>query len=303
MAAEPKEQKPSAPEAMLTARGQRLAIIGLLVNFGLATTKLLAGILGNSYALIADAIESMTDIVGSVVIWGGLHIAAKPADPEHPYGHGKAEALAAFIVAAMVGAAGIGIAIKASYEIMRPGDPPETFTLIVLIVVIIVKETMFTVVRRAAREIGSGAVHVDAWHHRSDAITSAAALIGITIAVIGGRDYAWADPLAALIAAGVILFNAALLFRRPLAELMDEEPAELVSEVRRIAEAVPGVAGVEKLTARKSGIYYWVDMHLEVDPDMTVRDAHQLAHQVKDIIREQQPRVADVLVHVEPVGE
>jgi cation diffusion facilitator family transporter len=268
------------------------------VNFALAATKLIAGLLGNSYALVADAVESMADIVGSVVIWGGLHIASKPADPEHPYGHGKAEALAAFLVAAMVGAAGIGIAIRALFEILSPSRPPENFTLWVLILVIVVKETMFRIVRRAARESDSGAVHVDAWHHRSDAITSAAALVGISIAVFGG--YAWADPAAAMVASGVIIFNATLLFRHPLAELMDEEPSELVAEVRRLSEGVPGVAGVEKLTARKSGARYWVDMHLEVDPEMTVQDAHALAHLVKDTVRAQLPRIADILVHVEP---
>lgn len=294
----PVPHEPEAAAQLLTARGQRLALAGLLVNFGLAVTKLLAGIAGNSYALIADAIESMTDIVGSVVIWGGLHIAAKPADPEHPYGHGKAEALAAFLVAAMVGAAGLGIALRAAYEIATPGRPPDPFTLWVLVIVVIVKEGMYRVVRRGAREIGSGAVHVDAWHHRSDAITSAAAFVGIGVAVLMG--YAWADPAAALLASGVILYNAFILFRRPLSELMDEEPVELVTEVRRIAGDVPGVSGIEKLTARKSGVRYWVDLHLEVDPEMSVRDAHALAHRVKDVIRERQPRVADVLVHVEP---
>jgi cation diffusion facilitator family transporter len=297
------QAQPRADPSPLTARGQKLALIGLLVNFALAGTKLLAGLVGNSYALIADAIESMTDIVGSIVIWGGLHIASKPADPEHPYGHGKAEALAAFIVAAMVGAAGIGIAVQAVYAILDPGSPPETFTLWVLIAVVIVKETMFRIVRRAARDLDSGAVHVDAWHHRSDAITSAAALVGISVAVYGGPGYAWADPAAALLASGVILVNAVILFRRPLAELMDEVPAELVGQVRDISIAVPGVAGIEKLTARKSGARYWVDMHLEVDPDMTVRDAHEIAHRVKDVVREKLPRVADVLVHVEPAAD
>jgi cation diffusion facilitator family transporter len=290
-----------AEASLTTVRGRKLALIGLLVNFALAGIKLVAGMVGNSYALIADAVESMADIVGSVVIWGGLHIAAKPADPEHPYGHGKAEALAAFFVAAMVGAAGVGIAIRALFEILSPSHAPEMFTLWVLILVIVVKETMFRIVRRAAVQTGSGAVHVDAWHHRSDAITSAAALVGISIAVFGG--YAWADPAAAMVASGVIIYNATLLFRRPLAELMDEEPAEIVAEVRRISESVPGVAGVEKLTARQSGARFWVDMHLEVDPEMTVRDAHTLAHLVKDVVRSEIPRIADILVHVEPAGD
>src|SRR5262245_43542181 len=201
------------------SRGRRLALIGLLANTGLATVKLLAGLLGHSYALVADAVESMTDIVGSVVIWGGLHIGAKPADENHPYGHGKAEALAAFIVAAMVGAAGIGIAVKAISEIITPQHAPAPFTLAVLVVVVIVKEAPVRVVRRAGAELDSGAVRVDAWHHRSDAITSAAAFVGISVALWGGPGFERADGIAALVASGVILFNAALLFRTPIHEL------------------------------------------------------------------------------------
>jgi cation diffusion facilitator family transporter len=284
-------------------RGQRLAAIGLLVNIGLATIKLLAGLVGHSYALIADAVESMTDIVGSVVIWGGLHIARKPADENHPYGHGKAEALAALIVAAMVGAAGVGIAVKSVTEILTPRHAPARFTLVVLVVVVIVKEVLFRIVRRAGRETGSGAVHTDAWHHRSDAITSLAAFIGISIAIWGGPGYERADDVAALVASAVILFNAVVLVRTPVQELMDKAPEDVMAEARRIAEAVPGVADTEKIAARKSGTQVWIDMHVRVDPSMTVREAHALSHRVKDAIRTAMPRVADVLVHIEPATE
>src|ERR1043165_7706021 len=169
------------------ARGQRLALIGGLANIGLAMLKLLAGILGHSYALIADAIESMADILGSVVIWGGLHIASRPADRNHPYGHGKAESLAALIVALMVFAAGIGIGAKAIDQLVSPHHAPAAWTLAVLVVVVVVQLGLFRVVRRAGEETGSGAVRVDAWHHWSDAITSVAAFVGISISLIGGE--------------------------------------------------------------------------------------------------------------------
>lgn len=281
-----------------SARGQQLAIIGLLINLILAVVKLLAGLLGHSYALVADAIESMTDLIGSVVIWSGLHIAAKPPDEDHPYGHGKAEALAALIVAIMVLAAGVAIAVKSASELLTPHHTPAPFTLWVLIGVIIVKGWLFIVVRRAGRESGSSAVHVDAWHHSADAITSLAALIGISLSLYAG--FGRADDIAAIVAAAVIITNALVLARVPIQDLMDKEPSDVVAQARRIARAVPGVVGTEKMAARTSGMRVRIDMHLCVEPSMTVREAHALSHRVKDAVMSAMPRVADVLVHIEP---
>jgi cation diffusion facilitator family transporter len=291
---------PAAPDS---SRGQRLVLIGLITNIVLAAIKLIAGLVGHSYALVADAIESMTDIIGSAVIWGGLHIGRKPADQNHPYGHGKAEAIAALIVAGMVLAAGIGIAIKAVDAIITPHHVPERFTLIVLVAVIVIKWMLFVAVRRAGHESGSTAVHTDAWHHVSDAITSLAALIGISIALKGGPGYERADAVAALIAAGVIIANGAALVRTPIQELMDKEPADVADEARRIAESVPGVVNTEKLAARKSGTRVWIDLHVRVPPAMSVREAHALSHRVKDAVRARMPTVADVLVHIEPAEQ
>lgn len=219
-------------------RAQRIAVVGLLVNIALAATKLVAGLMGHSYALVADAVESMTDILGSVVIWGGLRIGARPADENHPWGHGKAESLAALVVAAMVLAAGIGIGIKSIDEIITPHHAPAPFTLGVLIAVVVVKELLFRRVLRIAREEDSGAAEVDAWHHRSDAITSAAAFIGISIALFGERlfggaggatapgepsRWASADDYAALLASAVIIYNGWRLMRVPLRDLMDAD--------------------------------------------------------------------------------
>ncbi|MFO0838096.1 MAG: cation diffusion facilitator family transporter [Phycisphaerae bacterium] len=284
------------------SRGARLAVIGLLANVGLAIVKLLAGLLGNSYALVADAVESMADIFASVVVWGGLRIAARNPDDDHPYGHGKAEALAALIVSLMLIAAAIGIAIEAVREILIPHHVPAAYTLWVLLAVVVTKELLFRFVARAASDTGSTAVTADAWHHRSDAITSVSAFAGISIALWGGQPYAPADDWAALLASGVIFYNAVRLMRAPLHELMDAAQDDLVDQVREVSIRTPAVAGVEKILARKSGSHYWVDLHLEVDPAMSVRDAHGVAHQVKDAIRRSLPQVRDVLVHVEPHG-
>ncbi|MFQ5807038.1 MAG: cation diffusion facilitator family transporter [Phycisphaerae bacterium] len=281
-------------------RGLRVSVIGLLINAGLAIIKLVTGVVGHSYALVADAVESLADIFGSLVVWSGLRGSAQPAAQTHPYGHGKAAPLAALIVAFMLFGAAIGISIEAVREIRVPHHAPAWYTLVVLIGVVAVKEGLFRLVRRVARQIDSRAVLLDAWHHRSDALTSSAAAIGISVALIGGEGYEPADDWAALFASAVILFNASRLSVAPIHELMDAEAPHIGEDARRIAQTVPGVLGVEKLFARKSGMRYWVDMHIEVDPTMVVDRAHELAHDVKDAIRGKMPNVQDILIHIEP---
>lgn len=278
----------------------RIPIIGLLVNAVLALVKLVAGLVGHSGALVADAVESFADISASLVVWRGVKVASKPADDDHPYGHGKAEAVAALIVALMLVGAAVGIAIEAVREIATPHHAPAGFTLWVLLGVVAVKELLFRVTSAVARRTGSTAVLSDAWHHRSDAITSAAAAVGITIALLGGAGYEPADDWAALFAAAVIVFNASRLLMPPLHELMDAAPAQIIARARASARAVAGVEEVEKVFARKSGVGYWIDMHVEVAPTMTVSAAHAIAHAVKDYLRANMPEVIDVLVHIEP---
>lgn len=284
------------------SRAQRTALLGLAVNMALALIKLLAGIVGHCYALIADAVESLGDIVGSVVIWGGLHIGARPADENHPYGHGKAEALAALVVSVLVFVAGVGIAIKAVDEILTPHHTPAPWTLIVLVVVIVVKASLARYAARVARQEGSGAVAVDSWHHWGDAITSGLALIGIAIAVFGDR-WASADDWAALLASFIIMSNAWRMARWPLHELMDAEPSAVLEEARRVTLRVEGVRGIEKARARTSGGRHYVEMHVEVDPAMSVAEAHVITGKIKAAVRAGvDGQVADVLVHVEPWG-
>lgn len=281
--------------------GARIALIGMIANVGLATAKITAGLLGNSYVLIADGIESALDIAGSVVIWGGLKFAARPPDKTHPYGHGKAEPMAAAIVAVGVIIAAIGLAVQSVREIYTPHHGPAPFTLIVLVVVIAVKEFLYRVVMRVGKDVESTAVQTDAWHHRADALTSAAAFIGITVALIGGEKWYSADDWAALFACAVIATNGWRLLFPALHEMLDTAPrGEIVPTIEGAAHSVPGVREVEKCLVRKMGISFYVDLHVRVDGDISVREGHDIAHRVKDAIRQTDARIADVLVHVEP---
>jgi cation diffusion facilitator family transporter len=283
-------------------RGLRATKLGMLANVFLAGGKLLAGILGHSHALVADAVESLADVFSSIVVWRGLVVAAEPADEEHPYGHGKAEPIAAALVSTMLLLAALGIAVSSVQAIISPHpDGPRAFTLVVLITVIILKEAMFRYVAREADSVESSAMRADAWHHRSDAITSVAAAIGISIALIGGKGYESADDIAAIAAAGIIAFNGGRVLRPALSELMDAAPArEVIDGIRRTASGIAGVERVEKCIVRKSGHRYLVDMHVEVDPEMSVQRSHNIAHGVKDRVLEKFPAVRDVLVHIEP---
>ncbi|MBL8745987.1 MAG: cation transporter [Phycisphaerae bacterium] len=284
-------------------RTQRLALAGVIAGVALAATKLIAGLLGHSYALVADAIESLTDIAASVIVWSGLRYAARDPDESHPYGHGRAEALAALAVSLMICAAGIAVGIQAFREILRPHLTPAWWTLLVLALVILVKEVLFRAVRRAADDSGSPAARADAWHHRSDAITSVAAALGITIALVGGPGYESADDWAALLASLVIIFNGVVLLVGPINELMDRQEPALIRNAHDIALGVEGVQLVEKVRSRRTGMSVWLDMHVWVAGDLPVRDAHLIAHAVKDAIRSTIPEVRDVLVHIEPTPD
>jgi cation diffusion facilitator family transporter len=281
----------------------RFALFGLIVNILLASAKILGGIIGHAYVLIADGIESALDIGGSIVIWGGLTVAARPPDQTHPYGHGKAEPIAAIIVAAGVVAAAAGLAIQSVREIFLPHHAPASWTLAVLVVAVIVKETLFRYVIRFGRKVESTAVKTDAWHHRIDAMTSAAAFIGISLALIGGKKWQSADDWAALVACALIAANGVRLAHPAFYEIMDTAPGgKFIRFIRSVASSVPGVVEVEKCRARKMGLDYYVDLHVGVDGNISVHEGHEIAHRVKSAIQQSDSRVADVLVHIEPAG-
>lgn len=283
------------------APGLHWARRGLIVNALLAVVKFAAGVLGNSYALIADAVESTADIAASLIVIGGLRIAAQPADDNHPYGHGRAETLASALVALMLLAAAVGIAVKAVAEIRTPHHSPAPWTLAVLVVVMSIKWVLARKVGSVGAELGSGVVEADASHHLSDALTSAAAFIGIAIALLGGPGWESADDWAAILAASIIFYNGVHLLRPAVDELMDRMPDDdLVRRVGDAAVRTDDVRAIEKLNIRRTGTTFHVDLHVQADPSMSLHDAHVLSGRVKGAIRAAVPRVSGVLVHMEP---
>jgi len=282
-------------------RGIRFTVLGIAVNALLAAIKLVAGLLGNTYALVADAAESMGDIVSSLFVLAGLRIASREPNDLYPYGYGRAETLAAAAVALMLIGTAFGIAWAAIHEIQTPHNAPAAWTLIVLVVVIIVKWVISRAVNSAGEAIGSRSVKADAWHHLSDAITSLAAFIGISIAVWNGRGWEAADDWAALLAAGIIVLNGSLLLREAIRDLMDRklEP-ELYADVRQVAKQVPLVRAIEKLALRRTGLNVFAEIHVQADPSTPLVEAHAIGGRVKKAIRTAHPEIAHVLVHMEP---
>jgi cation diffusion facilitator family transporter len=284
-----------------THRGIRTAQTGVLVNTTLAAAKLVAGLVGSTYALVADAVESTSDIFASLIVWGGLRVASRDPNDEYPFGYGKAESLAAAVVALMLLGAAAGIAVAAWREIRTPHHTPAPWTLAVLVAVMGIKFFLSRRIGAVGRDLGSTAVRAEASHHMSDAITSAAAFVGISIALWGGAGWESADDWAALLAAAVITFNGVAMLRPALHDLMDRMPgAEVVDPVRQAAQRVPGVLAVEKLCVRKAGMVHHVDIHIQADPLMPLDAAHLLSGMVKSAIRAAVPQVRGVLVHMEP---
>jgi cation diffusion facilitator family transporter len=279
----------------------KLSAAALCINAALAAVKIATGVLGNSYVLIADGIESVADVFTSFVVWAGLRVATRPADANHPYGHGKAEAIASAIVSlSLLGAAFI-LAAQSLREILAPQGPPRTFTLLVLVMVIVIKEFLFRRMTHAGVSLGSDVLKADAWHHRSDALTSAAAFVGISIAILGGPGFETADDWAALLACAIIAWNGVRLLRGTLDEMMDASVSpETVAALRQLAGEVEGVIEIEKCRVRKLGLHLALDIHVVVDGDLSVRRGHAIAHAVVAKLRASPHKVNDVIVHIEP---
>lgn len=277
------------------------AVISIISNTGLAIAKGLTGILGHSDALIADAIESTADVFASVLVLFGLNYSTKPADENHPYGHGKAEALTTFAVVGFLLISATIIAVESIRHLSEAQEKPEFFTLYVLAVIIFIKEISYQYVRKKGIETNSSSLKADAWHHRSDAISSIIAFIGISLTFLFGKGFEKADDWAALIASGFIIYNAYKIFRPALGEIMDEHiHHDLIEDIRHYSIEVKGVIATEKCLVRKAGMVYIVDLHIEVDGKLSVFDGHEIAHQLKDHLMGKLPRIADVHIHVEP---
>lgn len=270
-------------------------------NASLAIIKGLSGFFGNSYALIADAIESTTDIFSSLLVLFGLKYSNRPADKNHPYGHGRAEPLITFLVVGFLITSATIIAYESIQNIGVPHDLPKAWTLIVLGAIIIWKEISFRLVIKKSKETNSSSLKADAWHHRSDAITSVAAFIGISIALIFGKGYETADDWAALFASGFILYNSYLIFRPALGEIMDEHLYDdLIENIREVSHMVDGIIDTEKCFIRKAGMQYHVELHATVDASITVKKGHDIAHNLKNTLRQEIPQLGHVLIHIEP---
>jgi len=282
-------------------KGIRTAYFSVIGNTLLAIIKGLAGFFGNSFALIADAIESTTDIFSSTLVLLGLKYAKRPPDKNHPYGHGKIEPLITFLVVGFLISSALLIAYQSIENIRTPHKAPEAWTLIILGLIILWKEISYRIVVKKGREIQSTSLRADAWHHRSDAITSVTAFIGITIAIVFGDGYETADDWAALFASGFILYNSYKIFRPALGEVMDENHHDgMIDEVRRIALTVNGIVDTEKCFIRKAGTKYHIDLHAVVDGNISVTKGHELSHKLKDALIENLPNLGQVLIHIEP---
>ncbi len=282
----------------------RTTYFSIAGNTALALIKGLAGVFGNSYALIADAIESTTDIFSSLFVLFGLKYASRPADKNHPYGHGRIESLITFVVVAFLVTSATVIAYESVQNIQTPHEIPEPWTLLVLGGIILWKEVSYQVVVRKSKETNSSALKADAWHHRSDAITSIMAFIGIALALFFGEGYEAADDWAALFASAFILYNSYLIFRPALGEFMDEHLYDdLIKEIREASHQVDGIRGTEKCLIRKNGFMYHVDLHAIVDGAISVKEGHDLAHRLKDALVEKISNLGQVLIHIEPDHE
>lgn len=273
----------------------------ILGNVLLASLKATVGFFGNSFALIADAIESTTDIFSSVLVLLGLRYASKPPDKLHPYGHGRAEPLVTFIVVGFLIASACVIAWQSIDNIRTPHDLPQSYTLWFLGVIIVWKELSFRFVIRKSKETNSSSLKADAWHHRSDALTSVAAFIGISIALVLGKGYESADDWAALFSSAFILYNCYHIFRPALGEIMDENVhPEMEARIRKVSMTVEGVTATEKLLIRKTGMTYQVELHANVNGDISVREGHEISHKLKDQLKHEIPELGNVTIHIEP---
>lgn len=284
-----------------TSEAIKASWLSIFGNALLAIAKFVTGIFGNSYALIADAIESTTDVFSSFLVLLGLKYSSRPPDENHPYGHGKAEPLITFAVVGFLVVSATVIAYESIQHIQTPHKVPEPYTLIVLGAIVIIKEYFYRKVSKKGDETKSTSLKADAWHHRSDAITSLMAFIGISIALFMGKGYETADDWAALFASGFIIYNAYLILRPALGEVMDEHMYDdMIGEIREVSINVPGVLDTEKCNVRKTGMIYHVDLHIIVNAEISVKEGHDIAHNVKNELLAHFPEIFDVLIHVEP---
>jgi cation diffusion facilitator family transporter len=281
--------------------GQRVAIAGMVVSGSLAIVKVLVGLSGHSTAVVADGLESAGDVFASGFVLLGLTLAARPADENHPYGHGRAEILTGLLIGLAVTAAGALISYDSLRRLGQPRLPLAAYVVWPLLASLLARMALALVKFHYGRKIHSTALVADAWHDSMDTVSAIAALIAVALTLSDPARFFNADRYGGFVVGLIVVSVGVRVARETALQLMDTMPNEgLMRQIRAVASTVPGVRGVEKCFARKTGLRYHVDLHLEVDPEITVRQSHEIAHNVRYRIREQLDWVADVLVHVEP---
>ncbi len=281
--------------------GQRVALAGMIVSGALAAIKITAGLMGHSTAVVADGLESGGDVFASGIVLLGLTLAAKPADPEHPYGHGRVETLTGLFVGFLLGFTGIGISANALLHIRIQDPLPNSYVIWPLIGSAVVKSMLSGTKFYFGKKIRSAALVADSYNDGVDIVSALAALVAVSLTLLSPHTFAHADHWGAFAVGLIVVFTGIRVARDTSLQLIDTMPdRQTIAKIRAAAQTVPGVQGVEKCFARKTGLQYHVDLHLEVDPEITVRRSHEIATQVRIVIKETLPWVADVLVHVEP---
>jgi cation diffusion facilitator family transporter len=281
--------------------GQRVAIAGMLVSGALAVIKITAGLAGHSTAVVADGFESAGDVLASGFVLFGLTIAARPADADHPYGHGRFETLTGLLIGLVLIGGGALISYSSISRIGQPHEPVATFVVGPLLLSLLAKTILATVKFRYGRRLASASLTADAWNDAMDTLSAVAALTAVMLTLSDPARFGEADRYGGCVVGMIVVFAGLGVSRETTIQQMDTMPGEdMIAEIRAAARSVDGVRGVEKCYARKTGLKYHVDLHLEVDPEMTVRRSHGLGHDVRERIMERVPWVADVLVHVEP---
>jgi cation diffusion facilitator family transporter len=290
----------AAPALEADRAGRNIALISALAGIILSAAKVWVGMAAGSTAVTSDGVEALADVISSAVVYAGLWLASKPPDAEHPYGHGRYETLAGLAVGGLLFLTAAGI-FTSSFSGLNSGGRVRAFAIYPLIGAVLVKIALATVKFRRGRRMASLALSADAWHDVTDLVSTSVAFIAVLFTLMDPERFAAADKVGGLVI-GVIVFLLALrLVRYTVAQLVDTMPdASRMAEIRSVAMSVPGAMGIEKCFARRTGLKYHVDLHLEVDPDMTVRESHYIATQVRIQIKETLGWVADVLVHVEP---
>jgi cation diffusion facilitator family transporter len=281
--------------------GQHLAILGIVASALLALAKILTGLSGHSTAVVADGLESAGDVLSSGLVLLGLKLAAKPADEEHPYGHGRAEILTALLIGLVLTTGGALISYGSLHRLGHPHNPLERYVVWPLIASFLIKGTLAIFKFRYGRRMQSAALTADAWNDAMDTLSAIAALTAVGLTLADPVRFLEADCYGGFLVGLIVVTTGVRVSRDTVLQLMDTMPEErLMDQIRAVASSVPGASGVEKCYARKTGLRYHVDLHLEVDPEMTVRQSHKVAHDVQQRILDRLDWVADVLVHVEP---